>query len=367
MDDIRNRQFSSDALTFDDMNAGSENAFRPDLEAISSERQGQEQNTPPDKGDKNHDGEAARSGSHGGKDKRGDRGSGKVGDDTGENTGDDTGDDDEHDTPEIQELAKEMGWKPEGGKNGRNVSAREFIRTGHQIQKSLRDSLHNTRKDIRRLSRQVGEITAGTAQIKTAEIDTKIAALEEEFDAAVEDSDKPKAREIRKQIHELEASKPKATKGGSDTQPELEPDDEEAISGWVKDHDWWNKDADRTEIAGTILDKIRTQHPDFTVTEALEELDARLDKLGLNGKRETRGGDDDDETGQNTGRNRPASRVGGGSMRGGSNTQRSAVTMNDLSQFQQETVRYNVRYGLYATEKDAIAAMVKEGSVKPRR
>jgi len=351
--DSRNRQFSDDALTFDDMGAGSEQAFRPDLE------ESQVQDPPPDDGK-----------TQTGDDKAGDRGKQTERqvqtdiDDAGHDT-DDTGADDEPDTPEIQELAREMGWNPKGGKGGRNVSAREFIRTGHQIQQDLKKTLHNTRKDIKRLAKQVGDISSVSVQTKAAEIETKIATLESVFDAAIEDSDKVKAREIRKQITDLESSKPKApTKGET---AELEPDDEEAIAGWVKDHDWWNKDPDRTEIAGSLLDKIRTLHPDFTVQEALDALDEKMETLGISGKNTGGGNGNDDGGGEDDDPPRRSSRVGGGSTRGGNNTPRSTVTINDLSKFQQDTVKYNVKTGLYRTEADAIKAMVREGAVRPRR
>lgn len=114
------------------------------------------------------------------------------------------GTDREHEQVEVDdrfdELATEMGWKPQDQYKGDPANwkpAKDFILAGHDIQKS-------TAKELKGLRSTIDNMARTTASIVEQQVAEKRKELEEQYSNAVDDGDAEGARKISKALDQLE-------------------------------------------------------------------------------------------------------------------------------------------------------------------
>jgi chemotaxis regulatin CheY-phosphate phosphatase CheZ len=132
---------------------------------------------------------------------------------------------------EIEELAREMGWRPQdefAGDADKWVDAKSFVR-------NTRDINRNLSRDLRDLKKQMDGIGRATSQMTERAVAAERERLEALHDQAVEDGDKAAAKRAVDAINKLPTAQAEVP---SETQAFVE-----------KHSAWFNKDQEATAYA----------------------------------------------------------------------------------------------------------------------
>lgn len=103
---------------------------------------------------------------------------------------------------EVEQLAAEMGWKPEGdytGSKERWKPAKDFLKTEREISRGLRETVKGLRDTVDRVASASAKQTERALKEQAREIN-------ERFAEAVENKDAAGAAAAAKEMRELEAS-----------------------------------------------------------------------------------------------------------------------------------------------------------------
>lgn len=164
----------------------------------------------------------------------------------------------QNDTPDpIAELASEMGWSPKDKWQGdpeKWKPAAEFIRTGHDIQKTLSRELKGVKQEVERFGRVAADITEERVRQRDEHWQNKLAE-------AVDAGDLDAARQASNEISKLSASK----------QPAAPPSE---VADWIGKNEWFNKDPLAQFRAKEISDRL--QH--LPVSEQLAQVERAIRK-----------------------------------------------------------------------------------------
>ena len=236
----------------------------------------------------------------------GDNGQGD--DDTGDGDDDDRGKGGEGDDAEIEARARRMGWLPEeewdderAEKEGRIkprkfISAREYIEAAENSMPMLRSHLRKTDAKLAEVQRQNTEIyqvlqeqrKLSAAAIERARAEER-AKLLKERDEAFDAGDKKAFQEAEAKIEELDSQGPEPTKPAGD-QPPQRVDPPEVVE-FRKKNPWFTTDPRLTQNLIDEFDDVKSEKPELSFAEKLEEAKRRLvkrfpDKFGINPRRE---------------------------------------------------------------------------------
>lgn len=190
---------------------------------------------------------------------------------------------DNMDETQIEEAARQQGWKPEdewkGDPPSRGfVSAREFLEVGER-------SLPVVTKKNRELEDQVASLTGELSQIKNQfsrfkdftdkamerakkERDDAIAQLQKKRAQAISDADGEAVIEAEREIERLRAEPIEDQTSGPP--PEIE--------AWVTENKWYNDDPTMRALADGISIQLRQERPDLNGRAHLDELSERVKK-----------------------------------------------------------------------------------------
>lgn len=185
-------------------------------------------------------------------------------------------------TPEqIEETAREQGWKPEDEWKGEPpkrgfVTAEEFLRAGDESlplvtkrNEELKTDNEQLRADLDSLKQKVGRFTdfQNKAQAKLRqERDMAIEALQKERAMAISEADGDKVIETEKKIAELQNT---PLEGEGPPPP---------VQSWLDDNQWYEKDTDMRDLANGISLRLKEERPDLMGPAHLEELSKRVKK-----------------------------------------------------------------------------------------
>ena len=192
-------------------------------------------------------------------------------------------------TPEqIEDHAREQGWKPEEEWKGEPpkrgfVSAEEFLRAGDESlplvtkrAEELQNDNESLRKEIDNLKSQMGRFTDFQNQAqrnlkvqleqKKKERDDAIAALQKQRAQAISDADGEKVVETEKKIAQLQS------------QP-IDDGPPPPVANWLKENPWYENDADMRDVANGISLRLKEEHPEMVGPEHLNELSKRVKQL----------------------------------------------------------------------------------------
>jgi len=134
---------------------------------------------------------------------------------------------------EVEQLAAEMGWKPEAdftGQKDKWKEAKDYIRTERDMNRTLKNTVRSLNEKVDNMVR------AGTKQTERA-LKRQADEINGRFQAAVENKDTKGAADAVRELRELEA----------EAAPDVTPADTEAQ--FAKDNPWYGKERKATAYA----------------------------------------------------------------------------------------------------------------------
>lgn len=169
----------------------------------------------------------------------------------------------------IEELATKMGWNPNHDEtSGRPfVTAEDFILRSREIQKTMSNQLQNLSKTNQELVDGMRQLKTHYTKLTKTEVNRlkkDIASLKEQRDAAIEDGNKDRVREIDTQLNEMESfakdaetsikESASAQKAGDNGQGQnLSP----TAQKWLSDNPWYGTDQEMTAYADAQAEHFR--------------------------------------------------------------------------------------------------------------
>jgi hypothetical protein len=197
---------------------------------------------------------------------------------------------------ESEVKAKRLGWVPKDEFKGdpeKHRSAEEFLERGEAMMPFLKrdnDKLHQSMTKLeRRLEEQAQTFTKFVEFSSKAEERAYKKAkseLEAKLDSAVETADVAGARQVRKDIADLEAAKPEPVEVAKPT-PQLDP----IIQSWIGENEWFNKDKALNAVAVDIYGELEVEQPGASKADLLAETKRQVmekfpKKFGINPNRD---------------------------------------------------------------------------------
>jgi hypothetical protein len=155
---------------------------------------------------------------------------------------------------EIETLATEMGWRPDGqGKDGESVDAETYIRKGRNIQDTMRGHIKDQKQQLSDLGHSIEDLKLHNKQVYKAEVTklkTELTTLKKEKKAAVADGDVEKVDELDEKIDGVKEAMEEPeleNKSASTENPEF--------NEWAKTNTWYRDDPEMAAYADTVADK----------------------------------------------------------------------------------------------------------------
>lgn len=202
--------------------------------------------------------------------------------------------------PEVERLAREMGWKPESEwkgdpPKGGFVAADEFINRGERIIPIINGRLKRSEEEKSRLSAELEAVKRDHADnVKRIERMSKVALeqqreqlvsqYEARKEAAVETGDKDAFRQAQRDQNEAlkkldeRLAEPKEETEKKTKQPELPRDIQEVVTGWITTNSWYNTDEEMQALANARHMKLLKEKPGLSLSENLKEVRAYVAK-----------------------------------------------------------------------------------------
>jgi len=144
---------------------------------------------------------------------------------------------------EVETLASEIGWRPDG-----ELNAKDYILKSKDIQTTMRTHIKDQKSQLEGLGSAVKELKTHNERVYKAEVKqlkTELSALKAKKKDAIEEGDVEAVDKLDDEIDGVKEamSEPKKTDAGS---PEFD--------AWVADNDWYVKDSEMAEYADKIAD-----------------------------------------------------------------------------------------------------------------
>lgn len=179
--------------------------------------------------------------------------------------------------PDVESRAREMGWVPEGEWKDAKAKWRpadEYVERGEVILPILRKTNEGLRGDLTRLHTEnanlkqiVAETTESVESLKSFQADftkqrvkeAKDKLLRELVQAKKDDNVEEEVRiqdeltNLSANVAAVEKEKPAVVAA-----PRVAPMADPVFSGWVRENDWWEKDADKTAYAQGVASSLRS-------------------------------------------------------------------------------------------------------------
>jgi len=157
------------------------------------------------------------------------------------------GDQDSGPVPTIEEIASQLGWKPDH--TGENfVDAATYILRSKEIQNSMKDHNKDLKSQLHNLQGSVDALKEHNERVYKAELNRmqgEIARLKKERKAAIETADVDKVDELDQAINGLE-------KNLNTPQPKSAPATNPIYDEWVKDNSWYLTNNEMAAYADTV-------------------------------------------------------------------------------------------------------------------
>lgn len=239
---------------------------------------------------------------------------------------------------QIEARARKQGWRPESEwddaraeregrrKPSRFMSAREYLDRIKDETPILRERNRRLEGQVEKFGKEIGELKKQTSELsellrtqhnmsieaKKKAYEKGIAAGKAEMRAAVKDGDEAKFAEAEKEVEQLEAEKKELEKVAAKAKESEEDDDgdgkgkrrereapeadvDEETKDWIAaNKKWFMGDAVLNAYAIDQNAAVRRDHPDWSVTDQLNEVKARTmekfpEKFGKNPNRNGNG------------------------------------------------------------------------------
>jgi hypothetical protein len=260
---------------------------------------------------------------------------------------------------EVEEIAAQMGWRPQDGWSGdpeKWVDAKTYILRGDDIQKTLKESLgqlrrqnESMRSDLRGVREHFDRLTE--AQRTKHREELKAARRE-----AATRGDAEAVEQIAGEIEELDRS---GQQPAQQQQVVFDP----AYTAWADRNPWYLKDRIMSEAADNVAREFSDKNPGASIAEALEEVDRRLPDLfpTVFVKKPTGNGPQPTAT---TEPRRPAAPSVEGAGNRPPQTKPKKYTPSDLSSDELDVAKRYVKMGTHKNVQEYIDELVELGAIK---
>lgn len=160
---------------------------------------------------------------------------------------------------EVEELASELGWKPQAdytGPEGKWKPAKDWIKGGRDVERGLKETVKGLRDTVDRLAKSASKQTERMLKEQAEDINAR-------FAQAVENKDAKGAAAASLEMQQLQREATAET--GGDVEGEF-----------AKQNPWYGKDEDATDYAVTISQ--REAKKGKSIPEQLEAVDKAVRK-----------------------------------------------------------------------------------------
>lgn len=153
---------------------------------------------------------------------------------------------------EIDTLASEMGWRPDGkDKAGETIDAATYIRKSRDIQDTMRNHIKDQKQQIGDLGNSIEDLKIHNQRVYKAEVSKlkgELATLKSEKEDAVKDGDIEKVDELDEQIDDVKEAM---------AEPSLKeaPVEYPKFDEWIKTNKWYDDNPEMATYADAIADK----------------------------------------------------------------------------------------------------------------
>lgn len=202
---------------------------------------------------------------------------------------------------DSETRARRLGWVPKEefrGDPDKHRSAEDFLKRGDEIlpllqrdNKRLHEGFGKIEKELKETRETLQSFAEFAAKGEERAYKRAKAELEAKLDQATELADVPQARQIRREIEELDggrtAPKPKPDPVGEVDKPAVDPE----VASWIDQNQWFNNSASLRTYAVEEFGELEKRYPGKTKTEILAEVKQRTvdrfpEKFGVNPKRD---------------------------------------------------------------------------------
>lgn len=203
---------------------------------------------------------------------------------------------------ESEAKARRLGWVSKEefkGDPDKHRSAEEFLQRGETIlpilqrdNKKLHDTVGRLEKKLEETTETLKTFSEFASKAEERAYKKARTELEAKLDTAISTADVEQARQIRKEMADLEVDPPKPPK--REQKPVGEPDKpivDPEIQSWIADNDWFNKSQALRGYASEVYGELEKTYPGKSRSELLAETKQRTverfpEKFGVNPKRE---------------------------------------------------------------------------------
>jgi hypothetical protein len=203
---------------------------------------------------------------------------------------------------EAEAKARRLGWVSKDefkGDPDKHRSAEEFLQRGETIlpilqrdNKKLHDTVGRLEKKLEETTETLKTFSEFASKAEERAYKKARTELEAKLDTAISTADVEQARQIRKEMADLETDPPKPPKKdpkpvGQPDQPQVDPE----IQAWISENDWFNKSQALRGYASETYGELEKAFPGKSRSELLAETKQRTverfpEKFGVNPKRE---------------------------------------------------------------------------------
>lgn len=203
---------------------------------------------------------------------------------------------------EAEAKARRLGWVSKEefkGDPDKHRSAEEFLERGETIlpilqrdNKKLHENFSKVEKELRETRETLQSFSEFASKSEERAFKRAKAELEAKLDTAISTADVDQARQIRKEMADLEVDPPKPPKRepkpvGEPDKPVVDPE----IQSWIDQNDWFNKSMALRGYATEVYVDLEKQFPGKSRSELLSETKQRTverfpEKFGVNPKRD---------------------------------------------------------------------------------
>lgn len=203
---------------------------------------------------------------------------------------------------EAEAKARRLGWVSKDefkGDPDKHRSAEEFLQRGETIlpilqrdNKKLHENFSKVEKELRETRETLQSFSEFASKSEERAYKKAKAELETKLDTAISTADVDQARQIRKEMADLEVDPPTPPKReqkpiGEADKPAVDP----VIQSWINDNDWFNKSLALRSYASEEFGELEKRYPGKSREELLAETKARTvekfpEKFGINPKRD---------------------------------------------------------------------------------
>lgn len=149
--------------------------------------------------------------------------------------------------PTIEELATQIGWRPDyDGEN--SVDAATYILKSREIQDSMKDHNKDLKNQLNNLQGSIDSLKEHNQRVYQAEVKRlqgELNNLKKEKKEAIELADVDKVTELDEKINSLQQDL-------NEPEPIQKPSGNPLFDDWVKDNQWYLNDDDMAQYADSV-------------------------------------------------------------------------------------------------------------------